>query len=213
LISQGDGLALVSQIRAAGCGVPILMVTSDSIPGDQTKVLALGMTEYAVKPVGRPELHRLVCKLLSAAETDGSAQSTGVEAKAKGQEKQNLQILVVDDSEDNKFLINEYLKTGPYELTFAENGRVAVEEAANHTFDLILMDAQMPVMGGLEAARLIREEERARGRPRVPMLTLTANASEESVELSREADLDGHVSKPLTRKQLLAAIESLSRGS
>jgi CheY-like chemotaxis protein/anti-sigma regulatory factor (Ser/Thr protein kinase) len=220
LISEGDGLGFIATIRAAGCGVPILMVTSDSIPGDQTKVLALGMTEYAVKPIGRPELHRLVCKLLSSSsgsagnalrggseETDGSSESTGVEVTPKVQEKQRLQILVVDDSEDNKFLINEYLKTGPYELTFAENGRVAVAEAANHTFDLILMDAQMPVMGGLEAARLIREEERARGRPRVRMLTLTANASEESIHLSREADLDGHVSKPLTRKQLLDAIE------
>lgn len=209
LISQGNGMDLVSQIRAAGFGVPVLMVTSDSIPGDQTKILALGMTEYAVKPVGRPELHRLVCKLLSAAETERSAQSAVVEVRTKVREKGSLQILVVDDSDDNKFLINEYLKSGPYELTFAENGRVAVEEAANQTFDLILMDAQMPVMGGLEAARLIREEERARGRPRVPMLTLTANASEESIQLSREADLDGHVSKPLTRKQLLAAIEGL----
>jgi len=200
LMSQGDGgLNLIAKIRATGCGVPILMVTSDSIPGDQTKVLALGMTEYAVKPIGRPELHRLVSKLLSEAATG-----------AKAREKQNLQILIVDDSEDNKFLLNEYLKSGPYELTFADNGKAAVAEAANHTFDLILMDAQMPVMGGLEAARLIREEERARGRPRVRMLTLTADASEESIQSSREADLDGHVSKPVTRKQLLAAIESLT---
>jgi CheY-like chemotaxis protein len=214
LVSQGDGgLDLITKIRAAGRSVPILMVTSDSIPGDQTKVLALGMTEYAVKPIGRPELHRLVCKLLSAAETGRSIQASGAEeASPKVPEKQNLQILIVDDSEDNKFLLSEYLKSGPYELTFADNGKAAVEEAANQTFDLILMDAQMPVMGGLEAARLIREEERAHGRPRVRMLTLTANASEESIQLSREADLDGHVSKPITRKELLAAIERLGKG-
>ena len=186
------------------------MITSDSIPGDQTKVLALGMTEYAVKPVGRLELHRLVCKLLSAAETGLSIQNAAVEVKPAAREKQNLQILIVDDSEDNKFLLNEYLKTGPYELTFADNGKAAVEQAANQTFDLILMDAQMPVMDGMEAARLIRAEERAHARPRVPMLTLTANASEESVQLSREADLDGHLTKPVTRKQLLAAIDSLA---
>ena len=102
------------------------------------------------------------------------------------------------------------MKTGPYELTFADNGKAAVEQAANQTFDLILMDAQMPVMDGMEAARLIRAEERAHARPRVPMLTLTANASEESVQLSREADLDGHLTKPVTRKQLLAAIDSLA---
>jgi PAS domain S-box-containing protein len=210
LLGHGDGgLDLIAKIRAAGRSVPVLMITSDSIPGDQTRVLALRTTEYAVKPVGRPELHRLVCKLLSVAETGRSLQTAPVELTPRQRDKQNLHILIVDDSEDNNFLLNEYLRTGPYELTFAENGKIAVEQAANQTFDLILMDEQMPVMGGLEAAKLIRAQEHARGRPRVPMIALTANTSEESVHMSREAGLDRHVTKPVTRKELLAAIDSL----
>jgi CheY-like chemotaxis protein len=95
-------------------------------------------------------------------------------------------------------------------LTFAENGKEAVERAAKQTFDLILMDMQMPVMDGLEAARHIREDESARGRPRIRMLALTADADHQAIRLSHAAGLDGHVAKPVTKKALLAAIESFT---
>ena len=90
------------------------------------------------------------------------------------------------------------------ELTCVENGAQVVEAAAHAQFDLILMDMQMPVMGGLEAIRLIRDS----GGPmsRAPIYTLTANALPEHAQASAAAGADGHVTKPITPTALLNAV-------
>jgi CheY-like chemotaxis protein len=117
-----------------------------------------------------------------------------------------IKILIVEDSEDSRFLLQEFLKKGPYEITFAENGRIAVEAVTSKTFDLILMDIQMPVMDGLAATRLIRELERKQGRTKTPLLALTSNARKADIELSLAAGCDAHVLKPISKMELLNTV-------
>ena len=118
-------------------------------------------------------------------------------------------ILLADDSEDNRFLIAEYLKHTPYVLDMAENGRVALDKMQAAHYDLVLMDAHMPVMDGYAATRAMRAWEAMRGtsQPRLPILALTADAFKESVERSAAAGFQTHLTKPIAKATLLEAIE------
>jgi len=94
------------------------------------------------------------------------------------------------------------------ELTLTANGREAVEAIARQSFDIVLMDVQMPEMNGLEATRLIRELEAARGLARTPILALTANVMSHQIESYWAAGMDGHVAKPIDAAALYAAVET-----
>jgi CheY-like chemotaxis protein len=124
-----------------------------------------------------------------------------------------LRILLAEDARDNRILIRAYLKNSRARIDEAENGLIAVEKARAQTYDLVLMDIQMPVMDGLEAIRIIRQRERQDGIQRVPIIALTASALEADVRRSLDAGADLHISKPVKKATLLAAIESLTPAS
>jgi CheY-like chemotaxis protein len=107
--------------------------------------------------------------------------------------------------------LRAYLANSPYDVTFAEDGERAVQMALSQTFDLILMDVQMPVMDGLAATRLIQQEARSRGKPTVPVLALTANARSVDIDASIQAGCTAHLSKPILKQRLIGAIEKYLR--
>lgn len=98
------------------------------------------------------------------------------------------------------------------ELTSVENGREAVEAFASETYDIVLMDLQMPVMDGLEAIREIRKMEDAAGRGRTPILAVTANAMTTHVKASMSAGADQHIAKPILPDDLIGAISHATTG-
>ena len=118
-----------------------------------------------------------------------------------------LDLLVAEDAEDNRLLVEAFLKESPHRLHFAENGREAVHRFQERRFDLVLMDIQMPEMDGLEATRRIRAWELEARRHPTPIVALTAHAMAEQREQSIEAGCDLHLTKPLKRKRLLQVIE------
>jgi PAS domain S-box-containing protein len=118
-------------------------------------------------------------------------------------------ILVADDSLDNQFVIQAYLKHRPYALVFVADGKAALKQCSEKEFDAVLMDVRMPVMDGLAATRAIREMEREQGRRPVPILALTANAGHEDVEASRLAGCTAHLSKPVLKAAFVVAVEDL----
>jgi CheY-like chemotaxis protein len=118
-----------------------------------------------------------------------------------------LKILVAEDSPDNQLLVQAYLQGTSHSLTFVEDGKAAVEQFETGSFDLILMDVQMPVMDGLAATRAIRLREQQLGVTPVAIVALTANARPEAIESSQDAGCDAHLSKPISRQKLLAAID------
>jgi CheY-like chemotaxis protein len=119
----------------------------------------------------------------------------------------SLRILVADDSPDNRLLVQLYMKGSAHSLTFAEDGKEAVDQFGSADFDLVIMDLLMPVMDGLTAVGKIREIERERSRAPVPILALSANARPEDVRISLEAGCNAHLSKPISKQRLLAAVD------
>jgi len=116
-------------------------------------------------------------------------------------------ILIAEDSEYNVALFMAYLKGGGFELDFAENGKIAVEKVMSGNFNLVLMDLQMPVMDGLQATRAIREwEATSHATTAIPILALTAHASGEGSGDSLDAGCTEHLTKPIKKATLLAAI-------
>ena len=119
----------------------------------------------------------------------------------------SVRLLVAEDNKTNRIVVSKMLKDSPVELTFAENGRYAVEMHRDFVPALIFMDLSMPEMNGMDAARAIRKAERQFGLPRPPIVALTANAMEGDREKCIEAGMDDYLSKPIRKKQLLAMIE------
>ncbi|MCG8442794.1 MAG: ATP-binding protein [Caulobacterales bacterium] len=123
-----------------------------------------------------------------------------------------LHILVVEDHETNRDVIETMLKAVGAKITTAENGQEAVNAWAAHSFDVILMDIQMPVMNGVEATREIRRRECEEARPRVPILAVTANVMKHQIEEYFAVGMDDCIAKPLrphlVLKSVFAAITS-----
>ncbi|MHB8528703.1 MAG: ATP-binding protein [Caulobacteraceae bacterium] len=121
--------------------------------------------------------------------------------------EQPIRILLADDHETNRTVVRLILTSIGVDLVSAENGEEAVAVFKSDPFDLVLMDMQMPVMDGLTAIGLMRAYERDCGRPRTPILVLSANALPEHVQAAAAAGADGHVAKPITPPILIGAIE------
>ncbi len=110
-------------------------------------------------------------------------------------------ILLVEDKLSNRKTIEIYLRSRVGKVEIAENGKEAVEKFANNQYDMILMDLQMPIMGGIEAAERIREMEVDR-KYRVPIVAFSANYFSSDKETTIEVGMDAYISKPFQSKTL-----------
>jgi CheY-like chemotaxis protein len=135
--------------------------------------------------------------------------TAGEEEETLNLHSRPIRVLVADDHATNQLVVRMMLEQFGMEAVVVDDGAQAVDAAARETFDVVLMDMQMPVMGGLEATRLIRRGERETGRPHTPILMLSANALNEHREAARQAGADGHIAKPVTVAGLMAAISGV----
>jgi signal transduction histidine kinase/ActR/RegA family two-component response regulator len=127
---------------------------------------------------------------------------------AEPHDQRRLRILAAEDNATNQKVLQAVMEPLDVHLQIVPDGREAVDAWRGGGFDLILMDIQMPVMDGVEAARAIRAAELSERLPRTPILALTANALVHQVEAYLAAGMDGHVSKPIELKRLYDAIET-----
>ena len=212
-----DGFQVAERIKATGYdGVPLLMLTSDDLKIELARVGELGLDAYLVKPVRRLELFEAIAAAIARHSADFRApvaQSAAPSIGAAGSRQRALRILLAEDARDNRVLIRAYLKSSRAQIDEAENGLIAVEKTKAQKYDLVLMDIQMPMMDGLEAIRIIRQRERRDGSPPMPIIALTASALEADVRRSLDAGADLHVSKPVKKAALLAAIKSVMLAS
>jgi CheY-like chemotaxis protein len=181
-------------------------------PSERHELAALkerGFTGYLIKPVRAASLAARLAGGDAFEHAPAEVASESVPpAPAKG-----LSILVAEDNEINALLMRALLTKLGHRPTIANNGEAAVESwaaarAAGAPYDLLLMDVQMPVMDGLEAARRIRASETESGDKRAPILALTANAYPEDREAALAAGMDGFLVKPLDAERLREAIQS-----
>ena len=125
-----------------------------------------------------------------------------------------LRVLLAEDNPVNQKFAVRVLQGAGHTVTVANNGREAIEHTGSQEFDIVLMDVQMPEVDGLDATRAIRVRER--GRTRLPIIAMTANAMKGDREMCLEAGMDGYVPKPVKKDVLFAEVErvlkEVSRG-
>jgi len=136
---------------------------------------------------------------------DAPADNTPAETPA---EAPCLRVLAADDNPTNQKVVEAVLAPLNAEVVLVADGAACVEAWKAAKFDIVLMDIHMPGMDGVEAAQVIRQLEVAEGRPRTPIVAVTANALAHQVEGYLAAGMDGHVAKPIEVTKLYAAIES-----
>jgi CheY-like chemotaxis protein len=123
-----------------------------------------------------------------------------------------LRVLVAEDNVVNRKLAEHLLRQRGHDPLMVVNGREAVDALGCGSFDLVLMDLQMPEMDGFEATAAIRALEQTTG-SRVPIVALTAHAMEGDRQRCLDADMDGYVSKPIDAGELFGVIDSLTRAA
>ncbi len=120
-------------------------------------------------------------------------------------------VLLVEDDPVNRFAVSRLLAKAGYQTATAENGQEALALHEQEDFDVIIMDIQMPVMDGVEAARLIRAKEQKRGGPRIPIIALTSYAAEEDHDAFLAAGMDAHLAKPVGMDELRRVVDAVRR--
>ncbi|HEV2426139.1 MAG TPA: PAS domain S-box protein [Terriglobia bacterium] len=205
-----DGFTLVEKIKQELklTTATIMMLTSGPQPGDTDRCRALGVAAYLTKPVCESELHEAVLRALGAhppAHRPAPVQSASPAAP------RSLRVLVVEDNTVNRLLAVRLLDKMGHKVIAAEGARQALEILDAGPFDAVLMDIQMPDMDGFEATAIVREKERNSG-SHLPIIAMTAFAMEGDRERCLAAGMDGYVAKPINRKELIAALESVPIG-
>jgi len=208
---QMDGFTLVEQIRKRkDWAVPtMLMLTSVGTRGDAARCRELGVAAYVAKPVVAEELLEAVRSIMRA-RTQAVAPAGLVTRHSLREAATGLRILLAEDNVVNQQLAARLLEKRGHQVTIAANGREALNALAQGSFDLVLMDVQMPEMGGLEATAEIRQQEEATGR-HIPIVALTAHAMKGDEERCLAAGMDAYVAKPVKARDLYAAIEAQVR--
>ncbi len=125
------------------------------------------------------------------------------EQKFKEVNREKIKILVVEDNEINAMIVKHMLEAYGHKVEHVENGQLAVERVQMEEFDLVLMDVDMPVMDGLQATRIIKNELRKE----IPIVALTANAFDADIRASIDAGMSFHVTKPINKAVLMEAIQ------
>jgi signal transduction histidine kinase/DNA-binding response OmpR family regulator len=202
-----DGFSVAEQIKQQPrlADTLIIMFISAGLRGDAARCRELGIQAYLSKPVRHADLLQSIGMLLGT-QTGTCGDLPLLTTHALREHRARLRILVAEDNRVNQALAVRILQKRGHTVEAVENGRQAIETLGKQPFDLILMDLQMPELGGVEATKLIREREKSTG-GHVPIIAVTANAMVGDRERCLNAGMDDYVSKPIQVKELFAAIE------
>jgi CheY-like chemotaxis protein len=202
-----DGYEVAERIRqvAPREQVAIVILTSAPSLDDPDRDLRLGIERRLSKPLRRATLQEAVFQALGVRPPSEKEPSIGVEAGSR----RALQLLLAEDNRVNQKLALRLLEKMGHHVVLAVNGEEAIEMLRLRPFDLVLMDIQMPVLGGVEATRKIRKEEQSSG-AHAPIIAMTAHAMAGDAEKYLLSGMDGYVSKPIQVDLLRAEIERLT---
>jgi PAS domain S-box-containing protein len=214
-----DGFALAERIRQNPrlVGASIMMLTSAGRPGDAARCRALGVAAYLIKPIRQAELLEAILLALGPP-AGGAGKAPGpplITRHSLREAKRKLRILLAEDNAVNRELVVRWLERWGCAVVTAHNGRevlAALEESSRQSagsFDLILMDVQMPDMDGFEATAVIRSREKNTGQ-HLPIVALTAHAMKGDRERCLAAGMDAYLAKPLEPSELLDTLERLT---
>jgi signal transduction histidine kinase/CheY-like chemotaxis protein len=205
-----DGFKLVERIRQKpelGTAT-IMMLSSAGHRGDAERCQELGVSAYLLKPIRQSELREAIARVLGAKEQKGAIPLiTRYSLQDAREPASSLRILLAEDNLVNQRLATRLLEKRGHFVVVAGNGREAVTAFERESFDLVLMDLQMPEMDGFEATTEIREKEKATG-SHLPIVALTAHAMKGDREKCLAGGMDGYLTKPIRPQELDELLES-----
>ena len=204
-----DGFSLADSInRAPDLGTPpVIMLSSAGHLHDGRRREQPAIARYLTKPVKHSALFEAVIETSGhqPASTEHDQQQS---APLAGPPDRPLRVLVAEDQRSNQLLVTSLLEKRGHSVKVVSNGQEAVDAVHDDSFDLLLMDVQMPVMDGLEATRAIRTRERQTRGGRLPIVAMTAHAMKGDRERILSAGMDAYVPKPIRQLELITAVES-----
>ena len=202
-----NGIEVTRQIRSLHDDTPIIILTAYDWSDIEVEAKAAGVTAFCSKPMFMSDLRETLMSALgqkSADAVQGLLPEKNADFKGK-------HILLVEDNELNREIAQEILREYGFLVDSAENGAVAVEKvstAAPGSYDLVLMDVQMPIMDGYTATRKIRALDDP-ARAKIPILAMTANAFDEDRRNALESGMNGFLSKPIVIDDLVQELHKI----
>ena len=202
-----NGIEVTRQIRSLHDDTPIIILTAYDWSDIEVEAKAAGVTAFCSKPMFMSDLRETLMSALGQNQTDAAQELL----PQKNADFKGRRILLVEDNELNREIAQEILREYGFRVDTAENGAVAVEKvstAAPGSYDLLLMDVQMPVMDGYTATRQIRALDDP-VRANLPILAMTANAFDEDRRNALESGMTGFLSKPIVIGDLVKELRKL----
>ena len=201
-----NGIEVTRQIRSLGDDTPIIILTAYDWSEIEVEAKAAGVTAFCAKPMFMSDLRETLMTALGQKKeqnNDGILPEAGFDFKDK-------HILLVEDNELNREIAVEILTEYGFIVDTAENGAEALEKVSTSkpgTYDLVLMDVQMPIMNGYEATKRIRKLKDP-AIANISILAMTANAFDEDRKKALESGMDGFLSKPIVIEELVQALKN-----
>ncbi|MBI3667208.1 MAG: response regulator [Acidobacteria bacterium] len=208
-----DGFELARRIRQSEppdggtFETKIILLTSPGRPAERPPQQELGVSASLPKPVKQSSLLEAIRAALGMRPAEPAQEAPG-ELQAAGPCQRPLRILLAEDNAVNQMLAVRLLEKRGHKVMVAGNGQEALAALERQAFDVVLMDVQMPVMGGFEATAAIREREKGTG-SHIPIVAMTAYAMRGDRDRCLEIGMDGYVSKPLDTEELMRTVERL----
>jgi len=202
-----NGIEVTRQIRSLHDDTPIIILTAYDWSDIEVEAKAAGVTAFCSKPMFMSDLRETLMSALGQNQTDAAQELL----PQKNADFKDRRILLVEDNELNREIAQEILREYGFRVDTAENGAVAVEKvctAAPGSYDLVLMDVQMPVMDGYTATRKIRALDDP-ARAKIPILAMTANAFDEDRCNALESGMNGFLSKPIVISDLVQELHKI----
>ena len=201
-----NGIEVTRQIRSLGDDTPIIILTAYDWSEIEVEAKAAGVTAFCAKPMFMSDLRET---LMTALGQKKEQNIDGILPEADFNFK-NKHILLVEDNELNSEIATEILTEYGFIVDTAENGAEALEKVSTSkpgTYDLVLMDVQMPIMNGYEATKRIRKLKDP-AIANISILAMTANAFDEDRKKALESGMDGFLSKPIVIEELVQALKN-----
>jgi CheY-like chemotaxis protein len=212
MMPEMDGFALAEQIqqRPGLKEARVILLTSADRQTDASRCRELGIAAYLIKPIKQSDLLETILKVLSVPgepeEPEAAKEAAGADSVRP--DSRRLRILLAEDNPVNQRLALRLLEKEGHTVVLATNGKEALAAVIRESFDVVLMDVQMPEMDGLEATAAIRLWERDTGRHQ-RIIAMTAHAMKGDRDRCLEGGMDGYVSNPIQIKELWKEIEEV----
>ena len=208
-----DGFEVARRIKESArlAGPTIMMLSSSGLHGETARCRSLGISHHLTKPIEQRELLAAIRRALAHEHGRAATQTLPGPVMPGLPPDKRLHILLAEDNSVNQRLAASLLERRGHRVTIAGNGKEALAALERYRFDMILMDVQMPEMGGFEATAAIREKERETG-AHMPIVAMTAHAMKGDRERCLEAGMDEYIAKPLESKLLCATVERIVSG-